>query len=81
MPGGSYRRRLSAPGAHRCRRAERLLFTLRDDEAISHDAVRYVNRLSDALFVWSRWINHALGTPEHLWNAETAPPEVSGTTP
>jgi cob(I)alamin adenosyltransferase len=36
-----------------------------------------VNRLSDALFVWSRWINHALDQPEHLWNAKTAPPELS----
>jgi cob(I)alamin adenosyltransferase len=36
-----------------------------------------VNRLSDALFVWSRWINHALDQPEHLWNAKTAPPEQS----
>jgi cob(I)alamin adenosyltransferase len=75
-PGGAY------PGAflHQartvCRRAERLLIALRDeDDAISPDVVRYVNRLSDALFVWSRWINHALDQPEHLWNATTAPPE------
>ncbi|HEY0393458.1 MAG TPA: cob(I)yrinic acid a,c-diamide adenosyltransferase [Candidatus Elarobacter sp.] len=77
-PGGSY------PGAflHQartvCRRAERLLIGMRDDgEPISDDVVKYVNRLSDALFVWSRWINHALDQPEHLWNAETAPPELA----
>jgi cob(I)alamin adenosyltransferase len=57
-----------------CRRAERLLVALREDEGISDDVVRYVNRLSDALFVWSRWINHALDQPEHLWNAKSAPP-------
>ena len=58
-----------------CRRAERLLIGARDaDEAISPEVIRYVNRLSDALFVWSRWINHALDQPEHLWNATTAPP-------
>jgi cob(I)alamin adenosyltransferase len=74
LPGGSY------PGAflHQartvCRRAERLLFTLRDVEPITPEVVRYVNRLSDALFVWSRWINHALDQPEHIWNAKTAPP-------
>jgi cob(I)alamin adenosyltransferase len=74
LPGGSY------PGAflHQartiCRRAERLLFTLHDTEPISPEVLRYVNRLSDALFVWSRWINHALEQPEHLWNAKTAPP-------
>lgn len=76
LPGGSY------PGAflHQartvCRRAERLLITLGEAEPISPDVVRYVNRLSDALFVWSRWINHALEQPEHLWNAKTAPPEA-----
>jgi cob(I)alamin adenosyltransferase len=74
LPGGSQ------PGAFLhlartiCRRAERLLVTLHDDEAVSADAVRYVNRLSDALFVWSRWINHALDQPEHRWNPSTAPP-------
>ena len=76
LPGGSY------PGAflHQartvCRRAERLLITLGESEAISPDVVRYANRLSDALFVWSRWINHALDQPEHQWNAKTAPPEA-----
>ena len=29
--------------------------------------MRYLNRLSDALFVWSRWANHVLGVPEVLW--------------
>jgi cob(I)alamin adenosyltransferase len=73
-PGGS------APGAflHQARtiarRVERLLVTLQGNEPISDDVMRYVNRLSDALFVWSRWINAALGQPEHLWNAKTAPP-------
>jgi cob(I)alamin adenosyltransferase len=74
-PGGSY------PGAflHQARtisrRVERLLVTLAGNEPISAEVMRYVNRLSDALFVWSRWINHVLGQPEHLWNAKTAPPE------
>ncbi len=73
-PGGSY------PGAflHQARtisrRVERLLVTLSGNEPISGDVMRYVNRLSDALFVWSRWINHFLDQPEHLWNAKTAPP-------
>jgi cob(I)alamin adenosyltransferase len=76
-PGGSH------PGAFLhlartiSRRAERLLVTLADNEPISPEALRYVNRLSDALFVWSRWINAALGQPEHLWNPKTAPPEGS----
>jgi cob(I)alamin adenosyltransferase len=59
-----------------CRRAERLLVTLREtDDGISDDVLRYLNRLSDALFVWSRWINDDLGEPEYRWNPKTAPPE------
>jgi cob(I)alamin adenosyltransferase len=74
LPGGSF------PGAYLhlartiARRAERLLVTLSQNEPISDDVLQYVNRLSDALFVWSRWINAALGTPEQIWNAKTQPP-------
>ncbi len=58
-----------------CRRAERLIVTLREQQAgVSPQTVRYVNRLSDALFVWARWVNSIAGVPEHLWNAKTKPP-------
>jgi cob(I)alamin adenosyltransferase len=57
-----------------CRRAERSIVTLAEQDDISREVVMYVNRLSDALFVWSRWINEALKQPEHLWQASTAPP-------
>lgn len=73
-PGGSY------PGAflHQARtiarRAERLLVTLSEEEQISPEPLRFVNRLSDALFVWSRWINYALDRPEHIWSPNTRPP-------
>jgi cob(I)alamin adenosyltransferase len=56
------------------RRAERLLISLSERDEISPDVLRYVNRLSDALFVWARWINHALDQPEHRWNATSEPP-------
>lgn len=56
------------------RRAERLLVDLSDTEKISPSVLLYVNRLSDALFVWARWINWALDEPEALWNAQTQPP-------
>jgi len=75
LPGGSYAGAFLHQARTIARRAERLLVTLRDNEPISNDVVRYVNRLSDALFVWSRWINGALGQPEHLWNAKTQAPE------
>ncbi len=50
-----------------CRRAERIAVALAREESIPEEAVRYLNRLSDALFVWSRWASHAAGVPETLW--------------
>jgi cob(I)alamin adenosyltransferase len=75
-PGGS------PAGAHLhfartvCRRAERRLVELIDQEEVgANDALRFLNRLSDALFVWARWINDALDVPEHLWKQASAPPK------
>ncbi|MGD0472030.1 MAG: cob(I)yrinic acid a,c-diamide adenosyltransferase [Candidatus Velthaea sp.] len=73
-PGGAFAGAFLHQARTICRRAERLLVTLNDNEPISGDVIRYVNRLSDALFVWSRWINAALDQPEHLWNPQTLPP-------
>ena len=50
-----------------CRRAERIAVALARDEPIPDEAVRYLNRLSDAFFVWSRWASHASGSKETLW--------------
>jgi len=72
--GGSYAGAFLHQARTIARRVERLLVTLQGNEPISDDVMRYVNRLSDALFVWSRWINAALDQPEHLWNATTMPP-------
>jgi len=73
-PGGS----LAAAHLHLARtiarRLERALITLAEKEEVGADILRYVNRLSDALFVWARWINHALGVAEPLWVADTRPP-------
>ena len=73
-PGGSATGAILHVARTVARRAERLLITLRDREPVSDDVVKYVNRLSDALFVWSRWINHVLDQPEHRWNAAAQPP-------
>jgi len=51
-----------------CRRAERLVVALSRQEAVPPEAVRYLNRLSDALFVWARWAAHVTGAAETLWN-------------
>jgi len=55
-----------------CRRAERLAVALSRQEQVPPEAIRYLNRLSDAFFVWSRWVNHVLGAPEVLWEPNQA---------
>jgi len=50
-----------------CRRAERASVALARVESVPPEAVRYLNRLSDALFVWSRWASRVTGAPETLW--------------
>ncbi len=50
-----------------CRRAERALVTLSRNEEVPLEAMLYLNRLSDAMFVWSRWVNQALGVEEAIW--------------
>src|SRR5437763_3834174 len=50
-----------------CRRAERIVVALGRAESAPPEAIRYLNRLSDALFVWSRWANHISSAPETLW--------------
>jgi cob(I)alamin adenosyltransferase len=51
-----------------CRRAERLMVELKShaDEHVSENALTYINRLSDFLFVASRWAN-ARTTGDILW--------------
>jgi cob(I)alamin adenosyltransferase len=51
-----------------CRRAERLCVQLSKEEGLPDGTIAYLNRLSDAFFVWSRWTNHVLGAAETLWN-------------
>jgi cob(I)alamin adenosyltransferase len=55
-----------------CRRAERLLIALARSENVPPETIQYLNRLSDAMFVWSRWVNHTIGAPEVLWEPNRA---------
>jgi cob(I)alamin adenosyltransferase len=52
-----------------CRRAERLMVALKSHkgEHVNPAAFTYVNRLSDFLFVASRWANHVAGDGDVLW--------------
>ena len=53
-----------------CRRADRICVALGDQA--DPDIVKYLNRLSDALFVWSRWASRKLGMEETLWEPNKA---------
>ena len=57
-----------------CRRAERRAITLcgaeADDDPVNPEAVKYLNRLSDLLFVLARAANHRVGVPDTPWNPE-----------
>lgn len=55
-----------------CRRAERLVVALSRQETIRPEAVHYLNRLSDALFVFARWAAHRTGASEPLWTPKEA---------
>jgi cob(I)alamin adenosyltransferase len=50
-----------------CRRAERSVLALSRVEDIGEWPLKYVNRLSDLLFVLSRWVGKHLGETEYLW--------------
>lgn len=71
LPGGG----LAASYLHLartvCRRAERRVVTLAAQEAISEQALPYINRLSDALFVLGRHVARLYGESEPLWEPET----------
>jgi cob(I)alamin adenosyltransferase len=69
LPGGS-------PGAAAlhvartvCRRAERLVLALSRQERINPDLLRYLNRLSDALFVIARFENKRRAVADVLWDS------------
>jgi cob(I)alamin adenosyltransferase len=52
-----------------CRRAERELVHLSNEEAVRAASLRYLNRLSDALFVMARFENWERGESDVLWNS------------
>jgi cob(I)alamin adenosyltransferase len=70
LPGGSR----AAAAAHLaravCRRAERSVVSLGRKEAVSDEARRYLNRLSDLLFVAGRALNRHAGRGDVQWRHE-----------
>jgi cob(I)alamin adenosyltransferase len=50
-----------------CRRSERLIIALHAQETVPDEVIKYINRLSDYLFVLSRMVAHELGAEETPW--------------
>jgi cob(I)alamin adenosyltransferase len=67
LPGGTRAAALAHVGRTICRRAERAVVTLAGAEPVSDPVRRYLNRLSDLLFVIARALNRAAGRPDVLW--------------
>jgi cob(I)alamin adenosyltransferase len=67
LPGGSRLDAMLHICRTVCRRAERELVALMRVETLPPEAAQYLNRLGDALFVWSRWASRAAGASETLW--------------
>lgn len=53
-----------------CRRAERRLFALHNEETVDEHILCFVNRLSDLLFAAARYANHIHSYPEVLWDSK-----------
>lgn len=67
LPGGGAISSLLHQARTVCRRAERVIIACGREEELGEHVIPYVNRLSDALFVWSRWVAKHLGERELLW--------------
>lgn len=68
LPGGSPVNTFLHLGRTVCRRAERAVVRLSREEKLPEEILAFLNRLSDALFVFSRWTVSTLGEKEFLWN-------------
>ena len=67
LPGGTQAAAICHLARTVCRRAERRTVSLARQETLSEHAVKYLNRLSDLLFVMARAINKAAASPDVLW--------------
>ena len=70
LPGGSEGAARLHVARTVCRRAERLAVALARSEEVGSQVIRYLNRLSDALFVMARWENRHRGVRDVFWNSK-----------
>jgi len=75
LPGGSPVNAFLHQCRTVCRRAEREIVSLNREEEIDSNLLAYVNRLSDALFVFSRWTASTMNEDEFLWEPGKQDPD------
>ena len=68
LPGGSSINIWLHKARTICRKAERRCVKLSKTSELHPNVICYLNRLSDALFVWSRWANYIQKCKENIWN-------------
>ena len=68
LPGGTPLSAQTHVARTVCRRAERGILQLADESYVDPLAIRYVNRLSDYLFILARYFNHVAGIKELTWH-------------
>jgi cob(I)alamin adenosyltransferase len=80
LPGGGTAASACHVARAICRRAERRCWALSHSEAVGGASLRYLNRLSDLLFVLARVLARAEGGSEPLWRRGRGPaaPDRSG---
>jgi cob(I)alamin adenosyltransferase len=69
LPGGCQAAAAFHVARTACRRAERRAVRLHRDEPLAEASLRYLNRLSDLLFVMARVENRRAGFPETEWQS------------
>jgi len=74
LPGGARSAALAHVGRTVCRRAERAVVHLAASETVGEAARRYLNRLSDLLFVLARTLNRVAGSGDVLWQKDRNAP-------
>lgn len=67
LPGGTVASAQAQVARTVARRAERQMVTLSGQVTVAPPAMLFVNRLSDWLFVFARYLNHISGQPETVW--------------
>ena len=69
LPGGSELAARLHVARTVCRRAERAVTALHEQEPVGEPARVYLNRLGDLLFAFARWANHLDGIPDVPWRS------------